>query len=262
MGDIPETVQTFIDKQPVYDRRRRVMLPILRGIVNTLCNVTINGLEHIPKSGPTLLISNHLSFYDPGIVTAVPQNRYVISMSKIEAIRNPVIRFVVALWGNYYIRRGTVDRQALTNSIELIKSGQMVWIAPEGTRNPDGLGEPKDGIAYIASKANATLVPMSIIGIGNLHHQMRRLSRTSVEVNLGEAFRFKIPAGKRLRNVRSQMVHEAMYRIAHTIPDDHAPLRGLFADLDNATTETLDFLTSSETTSQQPKYTASNLSPS
>ncbi len=241
MGELSNSVQEFVDKQPVFNQRRKIMLPILRGIMHSLCNVTVTGLEYIPHSGPTVIISNHMSFFDPGIGTAVSTERYVVCMSKAEAIKNPLVRFIVALWGNYYIKRGVVDRQALMSTIELIKSGQLLWIAPEGTRN-SALSNPKDGVAYIATKANATVVPMSVIGVGNIGKNIRRLRRTPVYVNFGEPFRFTSGRMKRItREIRTRMMHEAMYRIARTIPDKFEAFRGEYRDFSNATTQTLEF---------------------
>ncbi|MEQ8677831.1 MAG: lysophospholipid acyltransferase family protein [Aggregatilineales bacterium] len=243
MGELLSEVEEFIKKQPIYNRRRRLLMPIFRGVMNALYKVNVNGLANIPTDGPTLIISNHLSFFDPGISTAVIPDRYVISMSKAEAINNPVVRMVVALWGNYYIKRGEVDRRALLSTIELVKSGQLVWIAPEGTRNPS-LQDPKDGVAYIASKADATIVPMSIIGAGTLGENLRRLRRAEVHVNIGIPFKF-VSMGKRVtREMRALMMTEAMYRIAMTIPETYAHLRGSFGDLSQATFSTLQFINS------------------
>ena len=243
MSDVSEVVQSFIDRQPGLNRRRRLMMPFIQFILNLFCRTQVNGLQNIPSSGRTILIANHLSFFDPGIATAVVKHRYVISMAKHESINNLLVRLVIALWGNYYVKRGTVDRQALLNTIELIKHEQLVWLAPEGTRHREGLQEPKDGIAYIAAKANATIVPMSIIGISDLGHNVARLRRTPVEVNFGAPFRFNADENTRLtRPMRSQMTQEAMYQIACTIPENHAHLRGAYANLESATTDTLIFL--------------------
>lgn len=241
MGELSSAVEEFIRKQPMYNRRRRFLMPIFRGVMNALCKVNVTGLTNIPISGPTLIVSNHLSFFDPGISTAVIANRYVVSMSKAEAMNNPLVRMLVALWGNYYIKRGEVDRRALLSTIELVKSGQLVWIAPEGTRNST-LGEPKEGVAYIATKADATIVPMSVIGVGNMAKNIPRLRRTEVEVNIGMPFKFKTFGKRVTREMRALMMTETMYRIAMTIPETYANLRGSFNDLSQATINTLQFM--------------------
>jgi 1-acyl-sn-glycerol-3-phosphate acyltransferase len=55
-----------------------------------------------------------------------------------------------------------VDRNAYKSQSSCSKRGHIVLIAPEGTRNPQGLGEAKNGLSYIASKTNATIIPTAI----------------------------------------------------------------------------------------------------
>lgn len=235
--------EDFIARQSVYDRRRRVLHRVLRAIGFRLCRIEVSGLEYIPESGPTILMMNHISFIDPIVFTAVVPNRYVISMAKAEAYDQWIIRAAINLWGNYVIRRGEVDRTALSQSIQLLESGQMVLIAPEGTRNPDGLGAPKDGVAYIAQRSNAVVLPAAILGAQDWSIRLRRLQRAYARVVFGRPFQFVIPEGQRLNKaVRNSMMREAMYQIARLIPDDQAHQRGLYRDLDQATTGHLKFV--------------------
>ena len=80
-------------------------------------------------------------------------------MTKVENLENPLTAPFVIMWGSFSINRGEIDRKALMNSIELLKSGQLIYIAPEGHRHPEGLSQPKDGFAYIATKADTLIIP-------------------------------------------------------------------------------------------------------
>lgn len=237
-------VPDFVARQPVYDRRRRVLHALLRGIGFRLCNVESEGLQHIPASGPTILMMNHVSFIDPIVLTAIVPHRYVISMAKAEVIENWFFRAFVNLWGNYVVHRGEVDRTALTNSIELLKSGHLVLIAPEGTRNPQGLQEPRDGMAYIAAHAGAAVVPAAIMGVHDWGQRVKRLQRAYARVHFGRPFRFRFGGdGERLsKGTRTRMMREAMYQLAQLFPEPYAALRGRYADLSQATTQYLEFV--------------------
>ncbi|NOG52206.1 MAG: hypothetical protein HND48_24300 [Chloroflexi bacterium] len=77
-------------------------------------------------------------------------------------------------YGAYKVHRGVVDREALMNSIALLKSGLMILIAPEGTRSPHGLQEPKDGMTYVATKADAVILPAGLSGAQHFKHRFPR----------------------------------------------------------------------------------------
>lgn len=236
-------VQTYLDQQPRLNQRRRILHPALRAVGSLFCKVEVTGLENIPTQGATLLMMNHISIIDPAILTALVQDRYLIAMAKSESAENPLERFFINLWGNFFIRRGEVDRTALTSAIELLKAEHIVLIAPEGTRSPDGLQMPKSGTAYIAHKADAVVVPVALCGVQTWAQRLRSLRRAYARVHFGRGFRLVLPTGQRLsRPIREQMMREAMYQLAAAIPDEYAQQRGAFADLDNATTQYLRFV--------------------
>ena len=116
-------------------------------------------------------------------------------------------------------------------------------IAAEGTRCPNGLGEPKDGVAYIAHKTDAVVVPTAIVGAQDWKDRLKRLNKAYASVTFGQPFRFSLNGAPRLtKAMREDMMQEAMYQIAQLIPDEEAEKRGNFQDLANITTEYLNFL--------------------
>jgi 1-acyl-sn-glycerol-3-phosphate acyltransferase len=186
---------------------------------------------------------NHISIIDPIVLTAVIEKRYVIAMAKSESADNPFTNFFINLWGNFTVQRGEVDRSALTSAIELLKAGNLVLMAPEGTRSPDGLIAPRSGVAYIAHRAHATVVPAAICAAQDWANRLKRLKRAYVRVHFGRPFQLILPEGQRMtRPIREQMMQEAMYQLAQAIPDEYAHQRGVFHDIQNATTDYLAFV--------------------
>lgn len=237
------SVQEYIAQQPKYNQRRRILRPMLQTLINIFSKIEVRGLEHIPDSGSTLLMGNHISFMDPPVLTAKVTHRYVISMAKAETLDNFFNGSILRLWGNFVVNRGEVDRKALTNAIELLNNDYLLWIAAEGTRHPNGMEEAKSGIAYIANKANALVVPTAICGIHTWASKLSRFRRADGVITFGRPFRFKVPEGKRLsRQIREQMTTEAMYQVALAMPDEYAVHRGFYRDVENATTEYLEFV--------------------
>ena len=242
MSSIADSVEAYVAQQPKLAWRRR----ILRGVIRTLgfkvlWKMTILGLDNIPAEGPTLLIMNHISLLDPILVMGAVTKRFVIPPTKAENLRNPLMAPFIRFWGTFEIHRGEVDRKALMNSIELIKSGQLLLVAAEGTRHPEGLTQAKDGLAYIATKSNPVIVPVGISGAVGWKEKMFRLRRPHITLNFGRPFRFKVEGRARIpREELSAMTTEAMYQIATAITDES--LRGEYRDLSKVTTNYIEFV--------------------
>lgn len=241
MTSIVESVQDYVARQPKLAWRRRALRAFIQGLgFHVLWKMDITGREHIPDTGPAIIMMNHISLIDPVLVMGAVTNRFVIPMTKIENVRNPIIKPFVIWWGAYSVNRGEIDRKALLNSIELVKSGQLILIAPEGTRQKHGLAEAKEGLAYVATKANAVIVPTGISGAQDWAHDLKRLRRARISINFGRPFRFKTGGQPRVqREVLAAMSHEAMYQLAMAIKDP--AWRGVYSDLNRATTDYLEF---------------------
>jgi 1-acyl-sn-glycerol-3-phosphate acyltransferase len=236
------SVQEYVARQPAFAWRRQVMRSAIRTVLfRWLARVTVTGEENIPVSGPTIVMINHISLLDPVLGMGAVNSRFVIPMSKSENRRNPLFAPLIWWWGSYYVNRGEVDRAALQSSIELLKSGQILLISPEGTRHPDGLQQPKDGVAYYATKGDAVIVPTAITGAHSWLRRILTLRRPRMQVVFGRPFRLRTSEGSRVpRPVLQQMTHEMMFQLAMTIPDP--ALRGEYADLSLATTAYIEYV--------------------
>jgi 1-acyl-sn-glycerol-3-phosphate acyltransferase len=236
------TVQAYIERQPSYGWRRASLRWLIRTVgFGLLVRVKVTGQENIPDSGPCILMMNHISGLDPILCMGGVTKRFVVPMSKIENLRNPLLGPFVRWWGAYTINRSEVDRTALINSIELLKSGQLILIAPEGTRQKDGLARPKDGLAYIATKANAVIVPAAISGAQGFTSKWKRLQRPRIHLHFGRPFRFKTEGRARIpREELTIMTEEAMYQLALAIDDEQ--LRGVYRNVDQVSTNHLEFI--------------------
>jgi 1-acyl-sn-glycerol-3-phosphate acyltransferase len=237
-----EMVQGYVARQPRLAWRRWLLRGLIRSVgFGLVWQMDIRGRENIPDSGPVILIINHISFIDPVLCMGAVINRYVIPMSKAENMRNPATAPFLWWWGAYVINRGEIDRRALTSSIELLRSGQMILVAPEGTRQTDGLTRPKDGMTYIATRANAVIVPAALADAEDWLDRLKSLRRTHIKLHFGRPFRFKTGGRERIpREEMALMTDEAMYQLALAL--DNEKDRGVYRDLSKATTNYLEFV--------------------
>ncbi len=198
----------------------------------------VEGLENLPENGPAIVMINHIAFVDPIVVLgSIPRN--LVPMTKREAFYYPLWGIFPLIWGVIPVRRDGVDRRAIRMALEVLDSGEVILVAPEGTRNT-GLQKPREGIAYLGYRSTAPIVPVAVTGtVGFPTISPKRMRQPGAVVKLGRPFQYRRFEG-RLRSHRlQQMTDEAMYVLAEMLPEDR---RGDYADLSQATRETIEFI--------------------
>jgi 1-acyl-sn-glycerol-3-phosphate acyltransferase len=198
----------------------------------------VEGLEYFPQEGPAILMINHIAFIDPIVVLAVvPRN--IVPMAKVEVYRIPVWGIFPRIWHVIPVRRGEVDRRALRMALEVLSAGEVILVAPEGTRGPC-LKRGKVGVAYLASRSDAPVIPVAVEGTkGFPSINPVRWRQGGAVVQLGRPFKFQGVAKRPKRDELRKMTDEAMYVLARMLPETR---RGEYADLSQATTETIQFI--------------------
>lgn len=199
----------------------------------------ISGLENLPATGPAILMINHIAFIDPIVVLGnLPRN--IVPLAKAEVYRVPIWGIFPRLWDVIPVHREELDRRALERALEVLAVGEVILIAPEATRHP-ALGQAKEGIAYIAHKSGAPIVPVAIensTGYPTLLGPWNA-KQPGAYFRLGRPFRFKPLVGRLPRERLRQMTDEAMYQLAAMLPEHR---RGHYGDLTKATMETIELI--------------------
>lgn len=125
------------------------------------------GKEHIPDMGPdsrVVLCCNHVSVIDPAFLEMCQTKQHIYFMAKEEIFKNKLSAwFFGKQLGAFPVRRGKGDTGALDTAREIVESGKILGIFPEGTRSKDGqLGRGKSGAALIVSQTGASVLPVCI----------------------------------------------------------------------------------------------------
>jgi 1-acyl-sn-glycerol-3-phosphate acyltransferase len=220
-----------------YAGRRRVLRWMLDYLAfNLLMKFDgAEGVDQVPKHGPAIVYFNHIAFIDPIIILAsLPRN--IIPLAKIEAFKYPVWGIFPRIWNVILVRRGEVDRQAIRQALAVLKAGEMVLIAPEGTRNRE-LQKAKGGLAYLATRSGAPLVPVTVEGTDQFPMLLPFLARKpGARATFGPPFKFKDRGQKPDREELRLMTDEAMYILSRMLPESR---RGYYGDLNQATRDTI-----------------------
>jgi 1-acyl-sn-glycerol-3-phosphate acyltransferase len=135
--------------------------------------IRARGIENVPREGGLVLVSNHISNFDPWPV-ALPlfPRRTVRFMAKSELYRFP-LGAVLRASGTFPVRREERDLEAVATAVRLAEEGECVMIFPEGTRRPKDapptyLGKAHTGVARIALRAKVPILPAAVTGTERL----------------------------------------------------------------------------------------------
>ncbi len=222
-----------------HSTRLRFTRGLLRLVARVLffkvtADVTITGQENVPRAGPVIVVFNHVTIFDPITVACGIPLRGLVPLGKKELADNPLFGWVFWAWGAIPVKRGEVDRIALRRCIEVLNSNEMLMISPEGHRQKNGMRDPKQGAVMLAAHTGAMLLPVGVSGTEHFLHNLERLRRSRITARIGAPFRLEEGIN---RKQYMQAAHEIMYQIAPLVEPS---LRGDYADLSKATTETIE----------------------
>ena len=119
--------------------------------------------QNIPAGEAFIVCANHTSYLDPPFVGCLISGKKVHFMAKEELFGYFLLGRGIKAVGAFPVKRGAIDRGALTYSINLLKEGHVLGVFPEGKRIKTGnLGEILHGPAYIALKSQRPILPVVI----------------------------------------------------------------------------------------------------
>jgi len=193
---------------------RTLSLPLRR----LWLDVTHVDRKNVPTEGPVILAANHLAFID-SLLVMYSLERPVAFLGKSEYLDHPVARRLFPMTGMLPLdRSGRRARVTLTRVHEILENGGAVGVHPEGTRSRDGMLNPgHSGVAQMALRANAPIVPVALVGTDTVQPVGTRVPkfRGEVEIRYGAPIGMGEWAGnRRTRTAREELTEEVMASIA------------------------------------------------
>lgn len=149
-----------------------------------------DGMDIVPKTGPALLLSNHISHADPPYMTR-KFPRIVHFMADKPLVEIPVLGKMMQ-WGHVFpIDRTKNDRGALRTAMARLAAGNIVGIFPEkgirhGKTSVLGGAELPIGTASLWKMMDVPVIPMVIIGSDQMYATKNYLRRPRVFVRVGK----------------------------------------------------------------------------
>lgn len=217
----------------------RLMVWTFKSITSLICRIDDEQLARVPERGPLILVGNHVNLIEIPILYTRLQPRPVTGLVLARRWDKFWTRWLLEVAGAIPLRRGEADIAAFRMAEDMLASGYIISIAPEGTRSGDGcLSKAHAGVVSLALHSRAPLLPVVFYGGESYVHNLLRLQRTDFHIVVGQPFYLNPRGEKVTRQIRQQILNEIMYQLATLLPPQY---RGVYADLSSATQRYLNF---------------------
>ncbi len=200
-------------------------------VFGALWPVRVHGTQNVPASGPVILASNHTAFVDGPLLGAVAP-RWTTCLVKAEAFTG-FFGVMLRSAGQIPVVRHTGDRAALQAALGVLESGEVLGIFPEGTRGRGDVASVQQGVAWLALRSGAPVVPVAILGTRRTGESTNALPppRRRFDVVFGAPVTVLAPDGvpgrtalahatATVRDALSEHVAAAVAQTGQTLPED------------------------------------------
>lgn len=153
-----------------------------RLVARTLFRFEVQGAEHVPRDGAVIVAGNHSGLLD-GPLVYVTCPRPPVLLAKAEIFVGPWARALGWL-AQVPVHRGQPDRAALKAGLDQLAAGGVLGVFPEGTRGTGRLEQVSHGLAYLALRSGAPVVPLAVVGTAAAWPKGRRLPRLRAPVRV------------------------------------------------------------------------------
>jgi 1-acyl-sn-glycerol-3-phosphate acyltransferase len=199
----------------LYDVMHRVVPPLARAVWRP----TVEGLGHVPATGPVILASNHLSFVDSVVIPCVVP-RKVVFLAKSDYFTGTGAKGTAQRIWFEGLGMLPVDRNdtraalaSLDTALEVLSRGEAFGIYPEGTRSRDGrIYRGRTGVGHLALTAGCPVVPVGLLGTQDIQPVGSNRPRLAdVTVRFGAPLDFThrfagVPSGRARREVTDEIM--------------------------------------------------------
>jgi 1-acyl-sn-glycerol-3-phosphate acyltransferase len=198
-----------------------ILILVARTLILLVSRSRVVGRENIPRQGPFILVSNHLSVSDP-VLLGAKLGRKVIFMAKEELFRSRFNSYIIRRFGAFPVYRKGSNRDAIREAGSVLQRGIVLGMFPEGKRSRnDTLQSALYGSALIAAHNKALILPVGITGSEMMRGFDWIWRRPRVTIVIGRPF-YLPETGHALTKTRlSEYTGIIMQHIAELLPEKY-----------------------------------------
>ncbi len=197
----------------------------------------VEGKENVPPMGRLIIVANHQSNLDPALLGA-SLSRRIWFLAKDGMFSNWLVNWFLNSYGAFPLDRQSSDMRAYRWALGKLERDQALVVFPEGTRSKGSMNKAIPGVARLALKTGAPILPVGIVGTEHMGHWMRVVNPTGIiRVNVGNTFSLPSMDGRPSPAVLESLTDMIMQRVAALLPERY---RGVYAITPSTKAPTLD----------------------
>ena len=213
-GDGRDEVRVDTRFTPIY----RFLRVLVHGLNRLVFRTSVVGADQVPASGPVIIAPVHRSFIDFFVASEVT-GRKLHYMAKDSLWKSRALAGILPAVGAFPVHRESADREALRRAQRVLEAGEVLILFPEGERRTGPVVEDlHEGVAFLAARTGATVVPVGIGGSASVMPKGKRVPRPRhIHLIVGEP----IPPPSRTGGGRisRSRIHQLTEALATSIQD-------------------------------------------
>ena len=199
---------------------------MMRSALRIFGDWKVEGVDGVPPRGPLLVVANHQSNLDPPMLGAsIPRRIYF--MAKRGVFKNAPISLFLKAYGAVPLERDGSDIKAINWALRMLDQDSAIVVFPEGARSPGTMRNAMPGVALIALRSGAPILPVGITGterIGPLWQVA--IPRGTFRIRIGQPFSLPSIEGRVGRKQLDGLTDMIMERVAILLPESY---RGVYS---------------------------------
>lgn len=217
----------IVDTPASFEKRNR-MQRLIHWLIRSLSHTVFYGVENLPRTGGVIVATNHVSRVDIPVLFINPVRPDITALVANKYLNYPLFRWFTEVAGGIWLDRSKADFAAFTKSLEVLRSGRALGIAPEGTRSTShALIEGKSGVVLLAQRSGLPVVPVGIEGSDTATLKLFTFRRPKINVRFGKPITFPPAPREDREQIIKEQTDEVMCRIAALLPEY---MRGVYAN--------------------------------
>lgn len=199
---------------------------LLRGALYLFADWSVKGREHVPLSGPLIVVANHQSNMDPPLLAVSIPRRFNF-MAKNGLFANPLAARFLKAYGAFSINQDVVNISAIQSSVQILKDDGALVVFPEGTRSPGAMKKAMSGVGMIAIRSGAPILPVGITGTESIGPPWQiAIPKGSFRINIGKPFSLPTLDSTSGHSRFEEVTNMIMRRVADLLPNQY---QGVYA---------------------------------
>jgi len=198
-------------------------------LIKTLTDYQVLNADRIPPEGGLLMTTNHISRLDTPFLMAMTDRTDIVAIVAKKYEKKPFFAWVLKKISTIiWMEREKTDFSAMRQVLNRLRAGDVVGIAPEGTRSHESVGllEGKEGAAVMAAQTSVPILPVGITGTDKVYAYWSKFRRPPVTIRVGEPYYLPEIDRDDRQAWLTRNTDEIMCQIAALLPPEY---RGFYA---------------------------------